>query len=190
MYAGHATGTNSRKCILYVSQVYRRCTSSVPQATRNPLTGGYIGPSHQCISVNLTMPKYNTSCVNHFRCECALRLSISERSQIANCFEAHFSRNKKVCIAWTWLGFLPIAHAHTLRLFIAYRRTKNPTFQAYSGPETLQKAWEAQLTSVPSILKEVDVDLECLASLEEEMFENTDPHTIATWYHITWKNGG
>jgi len=52
--------------------------------------------------------------------------------------------------------------------------TKNPTFKAYSEPEILQKAWEAQLTSVPSILKEVDVDQECLASLEEEMFENTD----------------
>ena len=31
-----------------------------------------------------------------------------------------------------------------------------------------------QLTSVPSILKEVDVDQECLVSLEEEMFKNTD----------------
>ena len=36
--------------------------------------------------------------------------------------------------------------------------TKNSTFKAYSEPEILQKAWEAQLTSVPSILKEVDVD--------------------------------
>jgi hypothetical protein len=31
-----------------------------------------------------------------------------------------------------------------------------------------------RLDSVPSILKEVDVDQECLVSLEEEMFENTD----------------
>ena len=28
VYAGHATGANSRKCILYVSQVYRKCTAS------------------------------------------------------------------------------------------------------------------------------------------------------------------
>jgi len=97
-------------------------------------------------------------------------LSIAERAQIANWFEANVSRNKKVRIAW--LGFLPIAHAHTL--FIAYRMTKNPTFKAYSESEILQKAWEAQLTTVPSILKEVDVDQECLVSLEEEMFENTD----------------
>ena len=52
--------------------------------------------------------------------------------------------------------------------------TKNPTFKTYNESEILQKAWEAQLTSVPSILKEVDVDKECLASLEEEMFERTD----------------
>lgn len=31
-----------------------------------------------------------------------------------------------------------------------------------------------QLTSVPTILKEIDVERECLESLEEEMFENTD----------------
>ena len=97
-------------------------------------------------------------------------ISIVERAQIANWFEAHVSQNKKVCIAW--LGLLPIAHAHTL--FIAYRMTKNPMFKIYSKTEILQKAWEAQLTGVPSILMEVDVDKDCLASLEEEMFEKTD----------------
>ena len=40
--------------------------------------------------------------------------------------------------------------------------------------EILQKAWEVQLTSVPSILREVDVDKDCLARLEEEMFEKTE----------------
>lgn len=40
--------------------------------------------------------------------------------------------------------------------------------------EIIQKAWEVQLTSVPSILREIDVDKDCLASLEEEMFEKTD----------------
>ena len=97
-------------------------------------------------------------------------LSIIERAQIANWIEAHISQNKKVRI--TWLGFLPIAHAHTL--FIAYRLTKDPKFKTQNELDILQKAWEAQLTSVPTILKEVDVDWECLASLEEEMFENTD----------------
>jgi hypothetical protein len=71
-----------------------------------------------------------------------------------------------------WLGFLPIAHAHTV--FIAYRMNKDPTFKTQDELDILRKAWEAQLTSVPTILKEADVDRECLASLEEEMFENTD----------------
>ena len=54
-------------------------------------------------------------------------LSVVERAQIANWFETHISRNKKTRIAW--LGFLPIAHAHTI--FIAYRMTtgKDPKFK-------------------------------------------------------------
>ena len=40
--------------------------------------------------------------------------------------------------------------------------------------DMLQKAWVAQLTGVPSILGEVDVDKDCLERLEEEMFERTD----------------
>ena len=52
--------------------------------------------------------------------------------------------------------------------------TKNPTFKTYSKEEILHKAWAVQLTSVPTILKEIDIEWECLESLEEEMFENTD----------------
>ena len=102
-------------------------------------------------------------------------LSIIERAQIANWFEAHISQNKKIRV--NWLGFLPIAHAHTI--FIAYRMMQDsspncPILKTQNEQDILQKAWEAQLTSVPTILNEVDVDKECLASLEEEMFENTD----------------
>ncbi|KIJ98355.1 hypothetical protein K443DRAFT_104066, partial [Laccaria amethystina LaAM-08-1] len=97
-------------------------------------------------------------------------LSITERAQIANWFETHISRDKRIQVAW--FGFLPIAHAHTL--FIAHRMTKNPTFKTYSEVEILHKAWDVQLTSVPMILNEIDVDRECLESLEEEMFESSD----------------
>jgi len=41
-------------------------------------------------------------------------------------------------------------------------------------PDLFRKAWEVQVTGVPTVLKDVDVDKECLESLEEEMFENTD----------------
>ena len=56
--------------------------------------------------------------------------------------------------------------------------TKNPVFETYSQMEILQKAWDAQLTSIPLILREVDIDKDCLASLEEEMFEKTERTSI------------
>ena len=52
--------------------------------------------------------------------------------------------------------------------------SKNPAFKTYSKEEILHKAWAMQLTSVPTILKEIDVEQECLESLEEEMFKNTE----------------
>jgi hypothetical protein len=106
----------------------------------------------------------STSIVHHVG-----TLSVIERAQIANWFETHVSRGQDV--RDFWLGRLPIAHAHTL--FIAYRMTKDPAFEALTWTDTLQKAWIAQLTGVPSILAEVDIDRECLEQLEEEMFERT-----------------
>ena len=97
-------------------------------------------------------------------------LSVVERAQIANWFEKWVSGNKKLRIKW--LGLLPIAHAHTL--FITYRMTKDPDFKGAPESEVRQKAWEAQLTGTPTILKEIDVDKECLEVLEEEMFERTE----------------
>jgi len=51
--------------------------------------------------------------------------------------------------------------------------TKDPDFNGHPESEVRQKAWEAQLTGTPTILKEIDVDKECLEGLEEEMFEKT-----------------
>jgi len=97
-------------------------------------------------------------------------LSVVERAQIANWFERSVSLKKELRIKW--MGLLPIAHAHTL--FIAYRMAKDPTFKAIPESEILRKAWEVQLTGSTTILKEIDVDKECLESLEEEMFERTE----------------
>ncbi|KIM35715.1 hypothetical protein M413DRAFT_14385 [Hebeloma cylindrosporum] len=52
--------------------------------------------------------------------------------------------------------------------------SKDPRHENSSQREILHKAWEVQFHGVPTILNEVDVDRECLESLEEEMFENTD----------------
>jgi len=53
--------------------------------------------------------------------------------------------------------------------------TKDPALRVLADLEVLQKAWVAQMTSVLSILGDVDVEKECLEYLEEEMFERTDP---------------
>ena len=97
-------------------------------------------------------------------------LSVIERAQIANWFETHISREKDARALW--MGLLPIAHTHTL--FIAYRMSKDPAFSSVTNSDMLRKAWVAQMTGVPSILGEVDVDRECLEKLEEEMFERTN----------------
>ncbi|KIM36004.1 hypothetical protein M413DRAFT_14221 [Hebeloma cylindrosporum] len=97
-------------------------------------------------------------------------LSVIERAQIANWFEKTVSMSKKLRIQW--MGLLPIAHAHTL--FIAYRMAKDSTFESIPELEILRKAWEVQLTGSTAILREIDVDKECLESLEEEMFERTE----------------
>jgi hypothetical protein len=52
--------------------------------------------------------------------------------------------------------------------------TKDPDFKDAPESEVRQKAWEAQLTGKPKILKEIDVDKECLEVLEEELFERTE----------------
>ena len=62
----------------------------------------------------------------------------------------------------------------TRTLFIAYRMSKDPVFEGLTWTDILQKAWVAQLTGVPSILGEADIDRECLEQLEEEMLERTD----------------
>jgi hypothetical protein len=97
-------------------------------------------------------------------------LSVIERAQIANWFETHVSLTKEARVLW--MTRLPIAHAHTI--FIAFRIRKDPCYKTLTIPDLFLKAWEAQLTGVPTILKNVDVDRECVEFLEEEMFENTD----------------
>ena len=59
-------------------------------------------------------------------------------------------------------------------VFIAFRMHKDPRYKKLKSKELICKAWEAQLTGVPTILDTTDVDAECIESLEEEMFENTN----------------
>jgi len=50
---------------------------------------------------------------------------------------------------------------------------QDPYYKNLTSKELLAKAWEVQLTRVPTILNSIDVDAECIENLEEEMFENT-----------------
>ncbi|KAF5373500.1 hypothetical protein D9615_009459 [Tricholomella constricta] len=105
-------------------------------------------------------------------------LSIVERAQISNWFEAHISKDPK--LRKHWLGLLPIAHAHTL--FIASCLKVEPRNRDLAESDTLKKAWSLQLTGVPSVWTDVDVDRECLDLLEEQMFEISSQAGIAGHY--------
>jgi len=93
-----------------------------------------------------------------------------ERAQIANWFETYVGLTKEARVLW--MTRLPIAHAHTI--FIAFRIRKDPRYKTLQIPDLFRKAWEVNLTGVPTIVKEVDVDKEYVESLEEEIFENMD----------------
>ncbi|KAF9455969.1 hypothetical protein BDZ94DRAFT_1315628 [Collybia nuda] len=86
-------------------------------------------------------------------------LTILERAHIANWFELHISQ--KPDLQQNWLGYLPIAHAHTL--FISNQIKSDARFKDLSDDALLQKAWEIQFTGVPSIWTNVDVDHDSLS---------------------------
>ena len=46
-----------------------------------------------------------------------------------------------------------------------------------------------QLTSVPMILKEIDIEQECLESLEEEMFKDTEQTGVSKKLRGDWMQG-
>ena len=117
-------------------------------------------------------------------------LTIEERGQISNWFNAHVP--KASLQRRKWVGLLPLAHATTL--FIAMRLV-----QAASGSEKDQKlkgataegiklyieeAWKVQVDAQRSCFDEVDVEKECLASLECLMFENSKDADVAG--HQQW----
>ncbi|KAF9460242.1 hypothetical protein BDZ94DRAFT_1311699 [Collybia nuda] len=74
-------------------------------------------------------------------------LTVLERVCIAKWFELHISQKRE--LRKNWLGYLPIAHAHTL--FISSRIKSDAKFNDLSDDALLQKAWEIQFTGVPSI---------------------------------------
>jgi hypothetical protein len=107
-------------------------------------------------------------------------LSLTICAQIANWFEEKISKNKKIW--YRWLGLLPIAHAHTV--YITTILKADPENERLTDAELLQRAWKVQFSSATSILTDVDVDKDCLALLEEEMFERSARAGVAG--HCQW----
>lgn len=107
-------------------------------------------------------------------------LSLTVRAQISNWFDVKIGKDKKN--QHIWLGRLPIAHAHTI--YISTILKNNPENEDLTNAELLGKAWKVQLTGTTSVLMDVDVDKDCLSTLEEEMFENS-AHAGVTG-HFQW----
>ena len=84
-----------------------------------------------------------------------------------------------------WLGLLPLAHTFTL--FITSQLLEKPPpktdMTKLSRQEQLKMAWEIQENGDEELLwQEVDIERECLARLEEEMFERSQAAGIAGEY--------
>ncbi|KAF8956009.1 hypothetical protein BDZ97DRAFT_1764147 [Flammula alnicola] len=103
-------------------------------------------------------------------------LSIAERAKIANWFEVRVCEGDKKLRQY-WLGFLPIAHAHTIFLSSRIRDTVKDADEH----ELLARAWKAQYAgdAKATLLVDIDVDKECLESLKELMFERSSKAGIA-----------
>jgi hypothetical protein len=114
---------------------------------------------------------------------CVGNLSVEDRARIANWFETHVAIDKT--LRNHWLGLLPLAHTHTL--FIASQLISKPpqktNIKELSQEKLLEMAWEIQEKGDEALLwKGVDVECECLARLEEEMFERSQAAGIAGDY--------
>ena len=114
---------------------------------------------------------------------CTGNLSVVDQAQIANWFETHVAIDKK--LRNTWLGLLPLAHTFTL--FIGSQLLEKPPRKCdmakLSHQELLEMAWDIQENGDAELLwQEVDVERECLAKLEEEMFERSRAAGIAGEY--------
>lgn len=106
-------------------------------------------------------------------------LSVIEQAQIANWFEVQVAKGNKT-LRQLWIGYLPIAHAHTL--YIVHQLLKcDSKLTSLTRKDLLEHAWEVQFAGSSRLL-EIDVDRDCLYDLEEEMFEVSTQSGIASFF--------
>lgn len=102
----------------------------------------------------------------------ASSLTMEERAMISNWFEEKISEGDKT-LRRHWMGFLPIAHAHTI--FLANKlKTRETDAAGFTQNHLLDKAWDVQTSGTrQDLLFGVDVDRECLEAFEELLFERS-----------------
>lgn len=114
-------------------------------------------------------------------------LTVMEQGQIANWFHLHVSGAKGTF--HLWLSQAPLAHAMTL--FIASRSRRSyelmDSFPRTSSKQIIEgfvmsKAWDDQMQASLDPYDSVDVDRECIAALERQMFEKSKAAGIAGYW--------
>lgn len=103
------------------------------------------------------------------------RLTIMVQARISNWFEKEVAQGNQT-LRHRWIGLLPIAHTHTL--YLVHKLAKFDTLTQ----EHIEEAWILQKHEVADLYCHIDVDKECLLSLEEEMFEKSNLSGIAGHY--------
>lgn len=116
-------------------------------------------------------------------------LSLDEQAQVSNWLDTHLEAGHK--LRDLWMGRAPQAHAYTL--IIAARQKAQfltevecPSDVADQEQYMLNRAWNVLQTTSHSVrsaaAEDVDVDKECLASLEKQMFEVSNNAGVAGYW--------
>ena len=128
-------------------------------------------------STNYYIVIYYRSCCYIYSTPYIGSLSLTERAQVSNWFEANISRDKKNDTFG--LDTCPL-HIHILYILLKV----DPKYATLGNWELISKAWNVQFSGTPSVLQDVDIDRDCLETLEEEMFEKSACAGIAG--HWQW----
>ncbi|KAF9030656.1 hypothetical protein BJ165DRAFT_1358700 [Panaeolus papilionaceus] len=108
-------------------------------------------------------------------------LSLVERAQISNWFDQHITAGDPK-LRLSWLARLPIAHAFTIYIAHSIQSANSTISPQQRITELMDRAWDIQMSSMPSRSIDTDVDRACLHRLEEDMFEVSSRAEMAGYY--------
>ena len=106
-------------------------------------------------------------------------LTVEQRAMIANWFEEKIGEGDKM-VRRHWMGFVPIAHAHTVFLANQLKTQGGAKTVGLTQSQLLDKAWEVQTFSAQQdLFLDVYIERECLVSFEELLFERSSKAGVA-----------